>query len=97
MEEGGFGDAWLHPCDVGKDEDIEAFFAAATDKFGTIDFLVHSLAFANRDYLKKDQGNFTSHAARRVQAGAGHQRLQPDRPRPRRRAADARRRLDHRA
>ena len=60
MEENGFGDAWLFPCDVGSDESIEKFFAAARDQFGTIDFLVHSLAFANRDYLKKDDGNFLS-------------------------------------
>src|SRR5215212_12057407 len=60
MEEGGFPDAWLHPCDVGSDESIEGFFAAARQQFGTIDFLVHSLAFANRDYLKKDDGVFTS-------------------------------------
>jgi enoyl-[acyl-carrier protein] reductase I len=61
MEENGFADAWLHPCDVGSDESIEKFFAAARERFGgQIDFLVHSLAFANRDYLKKDDGNFTS-------------------------------------
>ena len=60
MEENGFAEAWLHPCDVSSDESIEAFFAAAKDRFGTIDFLVHSLAFANRDYLKKDEGNFTT-------------------------------------
>jgi enoyl-[acyl-carrier protein] reductase I len=60
MEENGFGQAWLHPCDVGSDESIESFFSAAKDKFGTIDFLVHSLAFANRDFLKKDYGVFTS-------------------------------------
>src|SRR5688572_14157810 len=60
LEEGGFGDAWLQPCDVGSDESIETFFAGAKDKFGTVDFLVHSLAFANREYLKKDAGNFTS-------------------------------------
>src|SRR5215211_8009484 len=52
MEEGGFEGAWLHPCDVGSDESIESFFAGAKEKFGQIDFLVHSLAFANRDYLK---------------------------------------------
>jgi len=51
MEEGGFSDSWLHPCDVGKDESIESFFAAAGQQFGTIDFVVHSLAFANKDYL----------------------------------------------
>lgn len=60
MEENGFGDAWLHPCDVGSDESIEKYFSAAGQQFGSIDFLVHCLAFANRDYLKKDEGNFTS-------------------------------------
>lgn len=60
MEENGFADAWLHPCDVSRDDSVEQFFAAAKEQFGTIDFLVHSLAFANREYLKKDEGNFTS-------------------------------------
>jgi enoyl-[acyl-carrier protein] reductase I len=60
MQENGFGDAWLSPCDVGSDESIAAFFAGAKERFGKIDFLVHCLAFANRDYLKKDYGNFTS-------------------------------------
>jgi enoyl-[acyl-carrier protein] reductase I len=52
MEEGGFGSEWLYPCDVSRDEDIETFFAAARDQFGTIDFLVHCLAFANKEYLQ---------------------------------------------
>jgi enoyl-[acyl-carrier protein] reductase I len=60
MEEFGYPNSWLHPCDVGRDEDIESFFAAARQQFATIDFVVHSLAFANRDYLKKDPGNFTA-------------------------------------
>lgn len=60
MEEGGFADSWLHQCDVGNDQSIEAFFAGAKEKFGTIDFLVHCLAFANRDYLKAEWGNFSS-------------------------------------
>jgi len=53
MEEHGFTDSWLHPCDVSSDQQIERFFAAAKDRFGTIDFLVHSLAFADRTYLVK--------------------------------------------
>ena len=53
MTEGGFANAWLHPCDVSKDEDVETFFNAARDQFGTIDFLVHSLAFADKTYLEK--------------------------------------------
>jgi enoyl-[acyl-carrier protein] reductase I len=60
MEEFGFPNEFLHPCDVGSDESIASFFSAARDQFDKIDFLVHCLAFANRDYLKKDAGNFTS-------------------------------------
>src|SRR5438105_4707661 len=60
MEEGGFGQEWLFPCDVSKDEDVEKFFSAAREQFDTIDFLVHSLAFADRNYLKEDAGAFTS-------------------------------------
>jgi enoyl-[acyl-carrier protein] reductase I len=61
MEENGFGEAWLHPCDVSSDESISAFFEGARKQFGgTIDFLVHSLAFADRAFLKKDAGVFTS-------------------------------------
>jgi enoyl-[acyl-carrier protein] reductase I len=61
MEENGFPDAWLYPCDVSSDESIAAFFEGARKQFGgTIDFLVHSLAFADRTFLKKDNGVFTS-------------------------------------
>lgn len=60
MEENGYGAAWLHPCDVSSDDSISAFFAEAKKQFGDIDFLVHSLAFANKDYLKKEEGVFTS-------------------------------------
>src|SRR6266542_3564530 len=51
LEEMGVADPWLQPCDVGSDESIDGFFKAAGEKFGSIDFLVHSLAFANKDYL----------------------------------------------
>jgi enoyl-[acyl-carrier protein] reductase I len=58
-ELGAGGDVFLHECDVSSDESIAKFFAAARERFGTIDFLVHSLAFANKDYLKKEYGVFT--------------------------------------
>lgn len=51
LDEMGAQNAWLQPCDVGSDESIESFFKAAGEQFGEIDFLVHSLAFANKDYL----------------------------------------------
>ncbi|MCS7032767.1 MAG: enoyl-ACP reductase [Phycisphaerae bacterium] len=60
LEEGGFGGSWMAPCNVADDASIESFFSAARDRFGTIDFLVHSLAFANHEYLKIVWGTFTS-------------------------------------
>ena len=96
MQEHGYPDAWISPCDVGIDESIEKFFAAAKEQFGTIDFLVHSLAFADYNYLKTDAGVFTSTPRKVFQAGARHQCLQPDRPDAGGRAADARGWIDDR-
>lgn len=45
------GSDWVEPCDVGKDEDIVAVMEKAKARFGEIDILVHSIAFANRDDL----------------------------------------------
>jgi enoyl-[acyl-carrier protein] reductase I len=56
---GGADSIFLHECDVSSDASMEKFFAAAKQRFGKIDFLVHSLAFANKDYLKKELGVFT--------------------------------------
>jgi enoyl-[acyl-carrier protein] reductase I len=41
------------PCDVQNDESLDAVFAAAQEAFGTIDFLVHSIAFAPIEELQK--------------------------------------------
>lgn len=41
------------PCDVGTDEEIEAVFKELEKQWGTIDFVVHAVAFANREDLKK--------------------------------------------
>jgi enoyl-[acyl-carrier protein] reductase I len=60
MDEFGFPNEWLHPIDVSKDDQIEKFFAAARERMGEIDFIVHSLAFADRTYLQKEPGTFTS-------------------------------------
>jgi enoyl-[acyl-carrier protein] reductase I len=56
VSELGIEDPWLMPCDVSKDEDLDAVFAKLKDDFGAIDFVVHSVAFADREYLKP--GNF---------------------------------------
>ena len=57
MEEGGFAQMPLFPCDVSKDEQIESFFKSVQECMGQIDFVVHCLAFANKDYLQI--GKFT--------------------------------------
>jgi len=39
-------------CDVTSDEDIDKTFKVLEDKWGKIDFIVHSVAYANREDLK---------------------------------------------
>src|SRR4029078_7763676 len=45
---------FLMPLDVQKDEDIAAIMAKAKQEFGQIDFLLHSIAFATLDDIKKE-------------------------------------------
>ena len=52
LESGGLHDAWMIPCDVSQDEDIDAVFDATRSHFGTIDFVIHSIAYADRTYLR---------------------------------------------
>ncbi len=56
LEAGGVTDPWLIPCDASKDQDLDHVFAAAKDRFDAVDFVVHSIAFADREYLRP--GNF---------------------------------------
>ncbi len=44
---------FLEPCDVTEEGSIKAIFEKAKSEMGQIDFVVHSLAFANRDDLVK--------------------------------------------
>ena len=41
------------PCDVGRDEDIVETFKEVEKAWGKIDFVIHSVAFANREDLKR--------------------------------------------
>ncbi|MDQ3686694.1 MAG: enoyl-ACP reductase [Acidobacteriota bacterium] len=45
-------DSLLSQCDVVKPEEIEETFRLVGEKFGRLDFLVHSLAFAPREALE---------------------------------------------
>ena len=49
---GGWDPAFLAPCDVQNDEQIDAVFAQAKQAFGTIDFVLHSMAYAPIEDLK---------------------------------------------
>src|SRR5262245_7693573 len=40
------GPKMVFPCDVQKDDDMAAAFAKAREIYGTLDFVVHSIAFA---------------------------------------------------
>jgi enoyl-[acyl-carrier protein] reductase I len=44
--------AEAYRCDVARDEDIEALFAALRARFGRLDVLVHSIAFAPAEELR---------------------------------------------
>ncbi len=46
------GVTFVSPCDVSVDSDVSDFFAAVQKEFGTIDFLVHSIAFAPIEDLR---------------------------------------------
>ncbi len=50
----GFGVAtpWLQTMDVGSDADIAACFERVAKDFGQIDFIVHCIAFADKDWLR---------------------------------------------
>jgi len=43
---------FLTPCDVAKDEDVARVFREAKDAMGSLDFVLHSIAFAPMDDLK---------------------------------------------
>ncbi len=52
LEEIAAAKPWLIPCDASKDADLDATFAAVRERFDSLDFVVHSIAYADRTYLK---------------------------------------------
>ena len=47
-------DVLLLQCDVTSEEEIETTFRRAGEEFGSVDYLIHSIAFAHRDDLGGD-------------------------------------------
>ena len=63
---GTFGsDTLLLPCDVAKDEEIATVFKAVGEKFGKLNLLLHSVAYAPKEALEGEFIN-TSREAYRV-------------------------------
>lgn len=57
------GSDFLEPCDVTNQQDIDNLFTKVKTKFGTIDFLVHAIAFSDKnelqgEYLNTSRQNF---------------------------------------
>lgn len=53
----GITQPWMEPMDAGSDADLDRVFAKIGADFGKLDFLVHSIAFADKDWLR--EGAFT--------------------------------------
>lgn len=62
---GTFGaDTLILPCDVTKDEDIARVFSEVGQKFGRLDLMLHSVAFAPKDALEGEFVNTSREAFR---------------------------------
>lgn len=48
----GLPDTLVVPCDVTDQDQVDAAFASVGEKYGKLDFLVHSIAFAPREALE---------------------------------------------
>ncbi len=49
---GGVGSTMVVPCDVGDDASIDAAFATIGESWDNIDFLVHAISFADKNFLR---------------------------------------------
>jgi enoyl-[acyl-carrier protein] reductase I len=52
IEQLGVKEPWLMSMDAGSDSDLDQVFSRIESDFGSLDFLVHSIAFADKDWLK---------------------------------------------
>lgn len=58
IEQLGVSDPWLVPMDASSDADLDEVFAKYQSAHSRLDFLVHSIAFADREWLSP--GKFTA-------------------------------------
>lgn len=57
-------DSLVVPCDVNEQETVDAAFAAVKEKYGRLDFVVHSIAFAPKEALEGEFVDTTRDAFR---------------------------------
>lgn len=57
-------DAWLHPLDASSDAELDGVFERYTESFDRMDFLIHSIAFAEPRMAAP--GKFTDTPGRRI-------------------------------
>jgi len=58
-------EAIILPCDVAKDDEIEAFFSSVKERWDGIDFVIHSVAYTEKECLREpfvatSRANFAS-------------------------------------
>ncbi len=59
----GIQDPWIRPCDVTRDDDLDEVFRAYARDRRRLDFVIHSIAFADREWLAHGKFNQTPRAA----------------------------------
>jgi enoyl-[acyl-carrier protein] reductase I len=60
-------DPVILPCDVAKDEDLDALAASVKEKMGSLDFVVHAVAYALREELDGEFANTSREGYRLAQ------------------------------
>ena len=63
LTELGVSDPWLVPLDASKDADLDEAFGKYAERFDAMHFLVHSIAFADREWLTPGKFTDTPRAA----------------------------------
>lgn len=59
----GIEDPWIRPCNVAVDGDLDALFLAYGRDHRRLDFIIHSIAFADREWLSRGRFVDTPRAA----------------------------------
>jgi len=63
LDELGVAEPWLMPCDATRDEDLDTVFDTLAAEWANIDFVIHSIAYADRQFLQTGNFHTTSRQA----------------------------------